>query len=588
MEITRLFDLLPYYKATYPPKDDVLAGKEDGKWVKHNIDDYIATANKVSYALMKLGVKPGDKVATITNNRPEWNFLDMGISQCGAVHVPIYPTISEADYKYILAHANVGYIFVSGQELLKRIMTVAPQVESVKEVISIDGFPGVRSFKDFTAYGSENTDSEGLEDIKGTIKGSDLVTLIYTSGTTGNPKGVMLTHNNLLSQVFAVAPIPPCDHTCRALSYLPLCHVYERILTYVYQFLGISVYYAENIGKIADNMREVQPQIFSTVPRLLEKIYDRIISKGRKLKGLKRAIFFWAVNIGLKYELNGANGWWYELQLKIVDKLVFVKWREALGGKFRVVVSGGSALQPRLARTFWAAGIPVLEGYGLTETSPVISVNTFFENGCKFGTVGTVLDGVTVKIAEDGEVLCKGPNVMMGYYKDDEMTREVIDKEGWFHTGDVGVLDGGVHLRLTGRKKEIFKTSMGKYIAPQIIENKLKESSFIDNAMVVGEYQKFAAALIVPDFAHLRSYCEIKGIEFKSESDIIRNDVIRKRIFQEVVKTNKTLGDFEEIKKIELIDHEWGIDSGELTPTLKIKRDVVGTRYKELIDNMFA
>jgi long-chain acyl-CoA synthetase len=360
------------------------------------------------------------------------------------------------------------------------------------------------------------------------------------------------------------------------------------MLIYVYQYLGIAVYYAENIGTIVDNLKEVQPNIMSTVPRLLEKVYDRIIQKGRKLKGVSRMFFFWAVNLGLRYELKRANGLWYHLQLSIVNRLVFSKWREALGGNIQLMVSGSSALQQRLARTFWAAGIPILEGYGLTETSPVISVNTFFANGTAFGTVGKPLDNVEIRIAEDGEVLCKGPNVMMGYYKEPEMTAEVMDEDGWFHTGDVGIIESGGYLRLTGRKKDIFKTSMGKYIAPQIIENKLKESPFIDNAMVVGEYQKFAGALIVPDFAHLRTYCQIKEYEFGSESEIIRNETIRKRIYKEVEKVNKTLGDFEQIRKIDLIDHEWGIDSGELTPTLKIKRDLVCRKYKDMIDKMFA
>lgn len=588
MAITRLFDILDYYKETFPPKDDVIAGKVDGEWRKYTIDEYIDASNMISYGLLKLGVKPGDKIATIMTSRPEWNFLDIGIMQTGAIHVPIYPTISQEDYRYIFDHAQVTQVFISGDDIYRKIKDVIPEIPSIRDVFSVKQTEGVRNLQELLDLGTANPDPEKLKERKDSISNKDLVTIIYTSGTTGQPKGVMLSHNNILSQVFVVAPIPPCDHTSKALSYLPLCHVYERMLIYVYQYLGISIYYAENIGKIVDNLKEVQPHIMSTVPRLLEKVYDKIIMKGRKLTGIKRMIFFWSVNLGLKYELKRANGWWYHVKLSIADKLVFSKWRAALGGNMRVMVAGSSALQPRLARTFWAANIPVLEGYGLTETSPVITVNTFFKNGASFGTVGQPLDQIEIKIAPDGEVLSKGPNVMLGYFKDPEMTNEVIDEEGWFHTGDVGIIEPGGFLRLTGRKKEIFKTSMGKYIAPQIIENKLKESPFIDNAMVVGEYQKFAAALIVPDFNHLKNYCQIKGYEYGSEADIIRNETIRKRIFREVEKTNKTLGDYEEIKKIDLIDHEWGIDSGELTPTLKLKRDIISDRYKDMIEKMFS
>lgn len=395
-----------------------------------------------------------------------------------------------------------------------------------------------------------------------------------------------MSHHNLVSNFIASSDIVPIGEEGRAISYLPLCHVYERMLNYMYQYLGISVYYAENLGTIAENIKETSADMLTTVPRLLEKIYDKIISKGLKLNGIKRFIFFWAVNLGLKYKFND-NSWWYLLRLKLADKLVFSKWREALGGRLRLIVSGGAALQPRLSTIFWAAGIQVMEGYGLTETSPVIAVSNFKKNGIKFGTVGPPLRGVEVKIAEDGEILSRGPNTMIGYYKDEEMTREVIDAEGWCHTGDIGVIEPEGQLRITGRKKEIFKTSFGKYISPQLIENKFKESSYIENIIVVGENQKFAAALIVPDFVMLKAHCEEKGIEFKSPVEVIQDKRIRKVYQKEVDSYNAFFGETEKIKRFELMSAEWGVETGELTPTLKLKRNFICEKYKGIIDKLF-
>jgi long-chain acyl-CoA synthetase len=586
--IKRLFDILLFHQSNYLPKEDVLAGKEEGKWKKYSIEQYIEIVNDLSYGLLKMGVQKGDNIATITPNRPEWNFVDMAILQIGAVHVPIYPTISESDYKYILAHAEIKFVFINGQDIYRKIEHIVPEIPSIKSVYSFKDCLGVSHYAEIIKLGKENPSAEQLQKIKDSIDESDIATIIYTSGTTGNPKGVMLSHINIISNIKSCSHIPPIGQEGKALSYLPLCHVYERMLTYLWQYVGISVYYAESIATIADNMREIKPDAMTTVPRLLEKIYDKIFSTGKKLKGFKRFVFFWALRIALRYELNGANGWYYELKRSIADKLVYSKWREAVGSNMKVIVSGGAALQPRLLRVFWAARIPVLEGYGLTETSPVISVNTFVEGSIKFGTVGSAIASVEVKFAEDGEILCKGPGVMKGYFKEPELTNEAIDADGWFHTGDIGTMVDDNLLKITGRKKAIFKTSMGKYISPELLENKLKESVFIDNVLVIGEHQKFAAALIVPDFQFLRAYCLHKGIEAKTNEQMINHPQIIKRFRKEVAKFNKKFGTYEQIKKFELIDHEWNIDTGELTGSLKLRRNIISERYKMMIDKIFA
>ncbi len=586
-DVTRLFDLLPHYLQSFKPKDDVLAGKDNGKWIKYSITDYIAHAENISYGLLQLGIKPGDNIATISGSRPEWNLVDMGIQQAGAIHVPIYPTISESDYKYILDHAGVKVIFISGREIYRKIEHLLTDLPGIIAVYAFKETDGVKHLDELISLGRQNPQPEKVNEIKAGIKPSDLATIIYTSGTTGNPKGVMLTHQNIISNFKAVKDIPPVGEDGRALSYLPLCHIYERMLVYLYQYLGISVYYAESPVTVGDNLREIQPDIFTTVPRLLEKVYEKIINSGRKLKGIKKIIFFWAVNVGMHYELNNARGPYYTLKLKIARKLVFSKWQEALGGKLKVIVSGGAALQPRLAHIFWAAGIPVLEGYGLTETSPVIAVNNFDENGVKFGTVGPVLKNTRVKIAEDHEILCKGPGVMLGYYKEPALTAEAVDSEGWFHTGDLGRIETEGHLKITGRKKELFKTSFGKYVSPEMIENNLKESEFIDALMVVGENQKYAAAIVVPDFAHLRSWCQIKGIPYTSNKEMIEMERIKKRFHKEIHKYNKHLGATEQIKSFELLPNEWTVDSGELTATLKLRRSLINERYKTEIEKLF-
>jgi len=587
-EITRLFDILPHYAKSFKPKDDVLAGKENGSWIKYSIKDYISHSENISYGLLKLGILPGDNIATISGSRPEWNLVDMGIMQAGAIHVPIYPTISENDYKYILEHAEVKVIFVSGWETYRKIEHLVGELKTLVAVYAFKETENVKHFSELIALGNENAQPVRIEEIKSSIKPDDLATIIYTSGTTGSPKGVMLSHDNIISNFKAVKDIPPIGEEGRALSYLPLCHVYERMLVYLYQYLGISVYYAENPATVGENLREIRPDILSTVPRLLEKVYERIINSGRKLTGIKKMIFFWAVSVGSHYELNGARGPYYALRLKVARKLVFSKWQEALGGKLKVIVSGGAALQPRLAHIFWAAGIPVLEGYGLTETSPVIAVNNFEKNGVKFGTVGPVLKNTTIRIAEDHEILCKGPGLMKGYYKEPALTSEAIDSDGWFHTGDLGRMEPEGQLKITGRKKEIFKTSFGKYVSPEMVENTIKESEFIDALMVVGENQKYAAAIIVPDFHHLHAWCHIKGIPYTSNVEMIKLERIRKRFQKEIHKYNKHLGATEQIKAFELLDSEWTVDSGEITATLKLRRALINERYKLIIEKLFS
>lgn len=586
--VSRIFDLLPYYQQKFNPKVDALAGKVNGEWIKYSIDQYREAVDAISCALIGLGIKPGDKVATIAVSMPEWNFVDMAVLQIGAVHVPVYPTISESDYRYILEHSDVRLIFVSGSDMYRKIRNILPELTKVEGVYTFrDGEP-IKHLSELIAMGKTNGCSEELEKRKEAVKPTDVATLIYTSGTTGNPKGVMLTHNNLLSNVLSVHHIFPVDQTCRAVSYLPLCHVYERMNIYTYHYLGVSIYYAENMGTIADNIREVGPEILTTVPRLLEKVFDKIMSRGAKLKGFKRWMFDRAVTLGMQYDPFGGNNIFYRIQLALFNHLVFGKWREALGGRMRVIVSGGAALQPRLVRIFSAAGIPVLEGYGLTETSPVIAVNTLQSGGMLPGTVGKVLRDVLVKISDEDEILVKGPNVMVGYYKAPALTAEVIDAEGWFHTGDKGVLEPTGHLRITGRIKEIFKSSMGKYISPALIENKFKESPFIDGIIVLGENQKFAAALIVPDFECLRTWCRSKGIDYTHDSEMIQHSEIRRRIKKEVDALNKQFGDYEQVKRFDLIDHEWSVQTGELTANLKLKRSFIMEKYASKIDALFT
>lgn len=585
MEVTRLFDILERNVIEFP-KDDAICGKENGVWTKYSSKQYLETVNNISYGLLQLGIQKGDCIATITPNRPEWNLLDMAIMQIGAVHVAIYPTISESDYDYILHHAAIKMVFVFGWELLRKINNIIEGIPELNDkVYTLRNLRGYRHLNEVIELGRANPCPQYLKEIKDSITPQDIVSIVYTSGTTGNPKGVMLSHENFLTNVRGVLPIIPTPNGYnRVLSFLPLCHVYERMMNYVWQYLGIPIYYAENLAKIADNMQELNPTLFTTVPRLLEKIYDKILAKGRALKGIKRKIFFWANDVALEFDYNKGKA--YHRKLAIARKLVLNQWKAATGTSMRVIVSGGAALQPKIAKIFWAMGVSIIEGYGLSETSPVIAVSNFFKGGLELGAVGPVLPGTLCKIAEDGEILTKGKHVMKGYYHDDEKTRETIDEDGWLHTGDLGTLTNG-RLRVTGRKKEMFKTAMGKYVVPTIIETKFAEDVLIDNIMVVGENKQFAGALIVPNFADLRAWCNKKGIKYTTNEEMVKNKEVYEKFKKIVNEYNKFFGETEKVKKFMLIGHEWSIQTDELTPTLKLKRNKLLQKYSEQIEELF-
>lgn len=586
MDFTRAFDILTYQQKKYP-QPDCMAAKIDGQWKKHSTQETIDKANKVSLGLLKLGIKKGDKVAIVSLNRPEWVFADLGIQQTGAVVVPMYPTITESDYRYIFNDAEVKVVFVSDSSLYNKVRAATENIPGIQEIYTFDEVPGAKNWSELLNL-SKGEAPQTLEAIKAEISPDDLLTIIYTSGTTGNPKGVMLTHNNIVSNVKSVSPYVPVNNNHRALSFLPLCHIYERMLLYLYMSFGVSIYYAEGMETIADNLKEIKPHVFTTVPRLLEKVYDKIVSKGMELDGVKRKLFFWALELGLKYDTREDQGFFYNTQLKLANKLIFNKWREALGGNVIAVVSGGAALQPRLARVFWSANIRVMEGYGLTETSPVIAVNRHEPENNVIGTVGPPVDGVEVKIAPDGEILTRSASVMKGYYKRPDLTAEVIDKDGWFHTGDIGHMEEGKYLKITDRKKEMFKTSGGKYVAPQQIENKLKESLVIEQAMVVGEGQKFPSALIVPSYTGLQDWCKIHDIPYTSNAEMIRKPEILEKFKKEIAGFNETFAQYEQIKKFELILNPWTIETGELTPSLKVKRKVISKNYEDQINGMYS
>lgn len=585
MQPTRVFDLLPRLKANFN-KNNAFGAKEKGKWVTYSTQDFIDNVNQLSYGLLATGIGKGDKIAIIANNRPEWHFSDYAIQQVAAISVPVYPTISENDLKFILSDAEVKLIFVSSKDLYDKVKPVADAAPSVKHIFTFDTIAGARHWSELKEAGKKSPDEKQLQSLKDGVNTNDLLTILYTSGTTGTPKGVMLSHHNLLSNSLACQNLAPFHSSWKALSFLPLNHVYERMLNTLYIYLGVSIYFAESLETIGDNLKEVKPQIFATVPRLLEKVYDKIVAKGNDLTGLKKKLFFWSLELGLRYEVNGANGWWYGFQLGIARALVFKKWREALGGEIVAITSGGAALQPRLARVFNASGIMVLEGYGLTETSPVIAVNNFEPNSICFGTVGPVLKNLEVKIAEDGEILVKGPSIMLGYYNRPDATAEVL-KDGWFHTGDIGTFVDNRFLKITDRKKEIFKTSGGKYIAPLMIENKLKESPFVEQALVIGEGQKFASALIVPSFAYIREWCSKKNINVNSNEELIAHPEVKKAMNEEIEKTNAALAQYERIKRPEMLAREWSIEKGEMTPKLSLKRKVIIEANKELIAKIY-
>lgn len=590
VNITRLFDF-PYYQLEkFNSIPDALVTKQNGVWNKTSTEEYIAKANTISRALIRMGIQKNDKIAIISsNNRTEWHIMDIGVLQTGAQTVPIYPTIGEEDYEYILNHSGSILCFVSDIEVYNKVKNIQANVPALKGVYSFNEIEGCENWTSLLTLGADSSNQDVVEDRKNNVTTQDLATIIYTSGTTGKPKGVMLSHQNIVSNVLNSAPrIPFEPGKNTALSFLPICHIFERMILYLYQYYGVSVYFGESIEKISDNIKEVRPNVITAVPRLLEKVYDKIYAKGAELTGIKKALFFWAINLGLRYEPYGANGFWYEFQLKIARKLIFSKWKEGLGGNLDLMVSGSAALQPRLTRVFAAAEIPVMEGYGLTETSPVISVNDMRNKGFKIGTVGKLIDGVEVKIAEDGEILCKGPNVMMGYYKDEEKTNEAL-ANGYFHTGDIGNIDAEGFLKITDRKKEMFKTSGGKYIAPQLIENTMKQSRFIEQIMVIGDGEKMPAAFIQPSFEFIKEWEKLHGIEVgKTNQEIISNPKVIARIQEEVDHLNAKFGNWEKIKRFELTPDVWSIDGGQLTPTLKLRRKIVLEMYKPLYEKIYG
>lgn len=585
--ITRLFDF-PYYQLEKFNLEKAFVTKYDGKWIATSTADYIEKANTISRALLRLGVQPNDKVALISmTNRTEWNIMDIGILQLGAQNVPIYPTISEEEYAFVLNHSESKYCFVSCQEVFEKVNAIKSKVPSLKEVYSFDTLADCKNWKEVLNLGKDQTNQDEVEKLKNNVKPKDVATLIYTSGTTGQPKGVMLSHNNVVSNALESSKRLGLDYgKTKCLSFLPICHIYERMMIYLYQYAGVTVYYAESMEKISDNLKETAPHVMTAVPRLLEKVYDKILAKGTELTGIKKKLFFWAVDLGLKYEPYGQNGWWYEFKLSLARKLIFSKWKEGLGGNLGLISSGSAALQPRLARIFNAAQFGVMEGYGLTETSPVVSVNDMRNGGFKIGTVGKLIGNTEVKIADDGEICVKGPQVMLGYYKDPVKTAEVL-KDGYFHTGDIGELDEEGFLKITDRKKEMFKTSGGKYVAPQLLENRFKQSRFIEQIMVVGENEKMPAALIQPDFVFLHEWAKKHNITIAENSDIVLNEKVIARYQQEVDAANEQFAKWEKIKDFRLTPDVWSISEGHLTPTMKLRRKIIKEKYIKLYNSIY-
>lgn len=588
MEIKRVFDILPKIEKT-ANKDDLIAGKQNKIWVKYSTNDFIKNSDAVATALINMGLKKGDIVAIMANNRPEWNFVDYGAQKCGVVTAPIFPTISNDDLKFILNHCQAKVIFISDKNVYQKLVALETELPHLKTVISFDEVNGVKNYNDFIKNEIGNINFEKLNAIQTNIVEDDLLTILYTSGTTGSPKGVMLSHKNLMSNVIACQNYAPFHKSWKALSFLPLNHVYERFLNTLYFYHGVSVYYAESIETIGDNCREIHPQIFVAVPRIFEKVYEKITATGEKLTGFKRKIFDLSVTLAEKYEPDGKNGAWYEFKRSLIDKLVYSKWRAAIGGNICCIISGGAAINPRLERIFTCAGIKMLQGYGLTETCVVVSVNLLTKGDMMFGTVGLPVENVQVKIAEeDGEILMKGPSLMLGYYKNEEATKEVIDADGWFHTGDIGKFIEGKFLKITDRKKEIFKNSAGKYIAPALLENKIKESRYVEQCMVVGEGEKFVSALIVPNILNFKDYCATNNINYQNTAEFINSHELKTLINNHIKEINKTLAPFEQLKRCEIINANWTVDGGEITPKLSLKRKVILSRNKPVIEKIFS
>jgi len=586
---TRNFDLLERFTTNFPGKQ-ALSEKIDGKWHFYTSEQYSEIAYQFAYGLLELGFKKGDKIMTVTNNRPQWNFVDMGMSMAGLVHVPAYTSINAEEYNYIMKHSDARMVIVSDQKLYEMIEPETKKIKEVEHLFTFDTIEGAALWTEVLEKGknaSEETKKK-LETIKKGILPGEVVSIIYTSGTTGRSKGVMLTHKNLVSNFLAAAGVFQLNENDRYLAIIPTCHVGGRLGNYQTQYSGACIYYAESMGTIAADLKEIQATGFDAVPRILEKIYDKVIAKGRSLTGMKKRIFFWAVKLGLQYEPHGKKSWLYYRKLKIADKMIFTKWREALGGHAKLVGCGAAALQPRLERVFWASGLKIINMYGLTETSPIITINRTEKGSCKLGSVGTVIDGVELKIADDGEILCKGDCVMPGYYKDEAQTKSVFDEEGWFHTGDVGHLEDGKFLMITDRKKEIFKLSNGKFVAPQQIENRIKESAFVEQVMVVGEHQKFASALLVPDFTYLKEWCVNNNIKNgKKREELIKVPEVVTVMNEEIARINESLMEWERIKRFRMVHEDWSPATGELSATLKLKRKVVAARYSKLLESIY-
>ncbi|MGQ1787522.1 AMP-dependent synthetase/ligase [Saccharicrinis sp. GN24d3] len=590
MIFERTFDILKHLK-TNNPQNEILCSKSNGHWYKFSVKEYHDNAKKFALGLLSMGFKPGDKIATVSNNRPEWNFVDMGMAMVGVIHVPVYPTISEEEFEHIFKHAGARMVIVSDVSLYKKIKPLTDNIDSVSQLLTYDNVEGAQSWSIVTEAGTKHKlkYNSHYKAIKKSIKSEDIASIIYTSGTTGLPKGVMLTHGNFMTNVHGVWDLFDLREDSRVLSFLPLCHVYERLVNYLFQAKGCSIFYAESLGTIAADMASVKANAFATVPRVIERIYDKIVSKGEDLSGINKIIFFWAMRLGERYSKENKNNIYYRLKLNIARKLVFSKWQKSFGGHLDFVISGGAALQPRLSRLFFAAGIHLMEGYGLTETSPVIATNYTSKRGnLMIGTVGPVLKNIEVRIDEDGEILTKGPCIMKGYYKAPKLTAQVIDEDGWFHTGDVGQLVNDKFLKITDRKKEMFKTSSGKYIAPQAIENLLKESIFIEQAMVVGESEKYASALLSPNFDHLHMFAHDHKIHYRDNKELIKNKEVLTAFQKEVNKANKQLGQHEQIKRFRVVYEPWTAASGELSATLKLKRRVLYNKHADLLRKIYA
>jgi len=589
MEITRNFDILDQMVEKYNI-EKALAVKRNGKWEYFSTNQYKQFADEVSYGLLELGFKKGEKILTMSNNRPEWNMVDMGMGQIGVAHVPVYTNLSDSELLYVIKHSDAKIIIVSTAEFYVKIKALVEQVPEVEKIYMFDDISGAPSWLEIVELGRKNKEKwqDKLPDIKASIEGDDLLSIIYTSGTTGVPKGVMLSHKNFMSNVEFASPRYTLNFGAKYMSILPLCHVFERMVNYMVQKDGVAIYYAESVNTFVADIQECKANGFAAVPRLYEKVFDRIMVVGKQLKGIKKVLFNWAVNLGLRYELDGANGAFYEFKLKIARKLIFKKWQEVLGGNIYALISGGAALQPRLARIFCAAGLTVAPGYGLTETSPVISVNYPGKGNMMFGTTGKVLENIEVKIDDDGEILMKGPSLMLGYYKAPEKTKEVIDEDGWFHTGDIGELVDGKFLKITDRKKEIFKLSTGKYVAPQVLENTFKESPFIEQLFVVGFNEKFVAGIICPNFEYLNGWAFTNGIIYRDAHELINKKRVIDRFQKEVDELNKRLSHHEQIKKFALTCRDWTVETGELSPTLKLKRNYLKEKYKVKLDFIYG